>query len=133
MDKFTIYRLTHSDSGKSYVGCTSQLLYLRMRGHLCFNGNKTYFKQELKRLGKENFSLSVLAYAESKEEAKLIERFWTRKLCTLWPQGYNTNCLDIVKVIKTRGRKKGSRLSISHRQAMSKAHTVRWAHQKGIS
>ncbi len=68
-----IYKIKNLIDGKVYIGQTKKSLADRMRGHL--NG-KSRVGRDILRLGKENFDVSIIDFADTKEELDRLERFW---------------------------------------------------------
>ena len=81
-----IYVITNLVNGKQYVGQTRQPIKKRWARHLS-SGNAMY--AALIKYGKDNFSLEVVASANSQEELNELEVKWIEKLGTLSPGGYN--------------------------------------------
>jgi len=86
MKKYVIYRWTHVETGKSYVGYSSYTCKQRLVGHL---KSKTHFGLALRKHGVEAFTSEILETLDSMDKAYEREIFWIAELGTLWPDGYN--------------------------------------------
>lgn len=99
-----IYKIVNNKTGKLYVGQTvSHVLNTgkyRPYGHIRrFNGHISeafsekkhqchYLNNSIRKYGKENFSVELIEYCEI-DNADDRETFYTLKLNTLFPNGYN--------------------------------------------
>ena len=87
-----VYVITNKVTGKKYVGQTTLDVWERFDLHvnLAYGGEKSYaIGNAIYKHGAENFSLSVLASASSKEELDLLEIEWIERLNTFKGKGYN--------------------------------------------
>jgi hypothetical protein len=83
-----IYKLTHIESGKSYIGQTKGELRVRLNGHKSKNGCP-YISQAIQKYGMDAFQVSVLAEAETKPELNTLEVKYIKEFNTTYPNGYN--------------------------------------------
>lgn len=86
-----IYKFTHIESGKSYVGQTIQDPNVRRLEHISGSrySKKTYhFHNALKKYGVENFKFEVIAEADSLEELNKLEEFYAEAF-DCYQNGYN--------------------------------------------
>ena len=88
-----IYQVTHTASGKVYVGRTTTSTELRWKRH-CWAAKKanTRLGREINKYGKSAFELSTLETA-THEDAPHREVFWIKTLQATDPEkGYNFSC-----------------------------------------
>ena len=87
-----IYKATHLETGKSYVGLTSQVVNERLKEHhyqAFARDSQLPFHRALRSHGKDSFKIETIDVAYSLEEASLKEREWIEKSGSLAPNGYN--------------------------------------------
>jgi group I intron endonuclease len=84
-----IYVIKNAITGMQYVGQTTQDIYVRWRNHNSDHSRCPYLFSALKKYGRESFILTIVDYAENKEELDDAEIYWVRKLNTMAPNGYN--------------------------------------------
>ena len=89
-----IYRVTHIESGKSYVGLTIQTLERRWRYHneQARSGgvsNEASLHQAIRDFGVEAFTIEQIDSGTSKLTLEAKERRWIEKLGTTAPAGFN--------------------------------------------
>lgn len=93
--KFTIYCHTHIDSGRRYVGLTSQTMEKRWKNHVhaakySKGKNQYHFANAIRKYGKDAFTHEVLEVHSSLTEANTREEFWIEHFKTRDPQfGFN--------------------------------------------
>jgi len=93
--KFTVYCHIHIESGRRYVGLTSQTMEKRWKNHVHAakhaNGkNRYHFANAIRAYGKDAFSHEVLDVCETLEEANAREEFWVEHFKTRDPEfGFN--------------------------------------------
>lgn len=84
-----IYRITHVDSGKSYVG-QSVRIHARWEQHKRGRGNSTALAAAITKYGLDSFQFEVLEYC-SPDRLNDREVHWIEVLKTMSPHGYNLN------------------------------------------
>lgn len=89
-----VYCATNIINNKKYVGFTTKTLEQRKNKHysVAFNKieeNTNYFKQSIKKYGKDNFNQEIIQEYDTYEEALEGEIFQIKELNTLAPNGYN--------------------------------------------
>ena len=83
-----IYKITHKDTGLSYIGQTAKKdVKERWRGHVNNNDNY-YFNNVLKKYGKDSFTWEVLIICFD-EDVSEYEKEYIKKYNTIRPNGYN--------------------------------------------
>jgi group I intron endonuclease len=93
--RYTIYCHIHVDSGRRYVGLTSQTVEKRWKNHIhaakSSNGkNCFHFANAIRRYGKDAFTHEVLEVCTDLDQANLAEEWWIRQLDTRNPEfGFN--------------------------------------------
>ncbi len=93
--RYTIYCHTHIDSGRRYVGLTSQTVEKRWKNHVhaakSSNGkNCFHFANAIRKYGKDAFTHEVLEVCTDLDQANLAEEWWVRKLDSRNPlKGFN--------------------------------------------
>ena len=84
---WTIYVHTHVESGRRYIGLTSQTMEKRWKNHVCASksskGGRWHFPNAIRKYGPQAFSHEVLEIhgtleAANAAEERLIEKFKTR-------------------------------------------------------
>jgi group I intron endonuclease len=87
-----LYRITNKINGKRYIGQTIQLMSIRWSQHIhssIKNKNNTLISRTIKKYGKENFEVKVIARCNSIEEMNHREQYYIKLFNTLAPNGYN--------------------------------------------
>ena len=85
-----IYRITHSASGRCYIGQTVRDVQLRWREHCNQTKGCIYLKNALNKYGVAAFTFEVLVDKEcTKEELNDLEVHYIKELDTRAPQGFN--------------------------------------------
>jgi group I intron endonuclease len=84
-----VYKITNILNNKSYVGITRKTLAERFEAH-CNRANieKSAVQKAIKKYGKENFTITEIDIAISKEDLFNKEIYWIKTLDTL-KNGYN--------------------------------------------
>lgn len=85
---YYIYCIRNKTNDKCYVGQTISIDN-RLKRH--FNSNDTRIGREIQKLGKENFEVKIIDYAQSKKEANKKETENIIKYNCIIPNGYNKN------------------------------------------
>ena len=86
-----VYKFTHLESGKSYVGQTTQDPFQRRLEHICSSRHttKTYhFHNAIRKYGIESFTFEILATANSLDDLNKLEEFYAEKF-DCYKNGYN--------------------------------------------
>lgn len=84
-----IYLVTHNESGKMYIGQTTKTIKARWAGHQ-LGAECVLLHNAINKYGPENFEISELDFAGSKEELDNLEIFWIDFLGTRRREvGYN--------------------------------------------
>jgi hypothetical protein len=83
-----IYKLTHTESGKSYIGQTKGSLKTRLNGHKTKKGC-TYIHNAVQKYGMKAFSVVELAITDDSELLNQLEIAAIGVNNTLYPNGYN--------------------------------------------
>ena len=88
---FEIYLITNNINGKVYVGQAIRGKEKRWNRHLndMKAGSELYLHRAIRKYGAENFTVSLLATAESHEELNRLEVLWVFLLKSHGPGGYN--------------------------------------------
>ncbi len=90
-----VYKWTNKENGSGYVGETIKNPLFRWKQHIWVSKNpkssqyNSPFQRAIRKYGKENFSLEILAECYSKEELYEKEKFFTDFYNTWVPCGYN--------------------------------------------
>ncbi len=89
--KYSIYKITNTITGKSYVGKTMQQPETRWRQHETGmgHGKKMPIHLALKKYGKENFTFEVVYVCFKEEDVNYAEIYFINQFNTLAPSGYN--------------------------------------------
>lgn len=143
---FEVYKITHKESGKSYIGCTTKGIDERFKTHMWMAAWRPagYLHHALRKYGADAFSLDLIASHENAEDMLSCEIAMIAKFGTLAPHGYNMTsggeggfmpCEEIRRKISEAGRRRiasdetrakmsmtmsGRQLSDSHKESLSK-------------
>lgn len=116
-----IYQIKNKINNKIYVGQTIQALSSRIADHKCKSKRKKWLGElhkDMNKFGFENFESKILEKCNSREELNIKEKYWIKKLNTIYPNGYNLESggeIDVKIPIITRkrmseGRKKSKKI-----------------------
>ncbi len=81
-----VYLITNQVNGKRYIGCTTQTISARWKGH--YNQGSLLLGQDIKEFGRNNFSVEIV-FESLVEEALQIEKYLIQRYLTKAPNGYN--------------------------------------------
>lgn len=82
-----IYKITHKESGKSYIGRHHKDDPIpRFRAHA---RTKSYIGNYIRKYGLDAFEVTVIDYSSSDETLSKLEQNWIEQLSTLHPDGLN--------------------------------------------
>lgn len=89
--KYVIYRHTHRDSGRCYVGYTKYTMEQRWKGHVAVAryGSHYPLHQAIREYGSDAFDHQVIDAVETLVEAKRLERQYIKDLNSQVPTGFN--------------------------------------------
>lgn len=145
--RMCVYVITHTSSGKKYVGQTTGKAYVRWSSHCSRKcGCKSVIKSAILKHGRPAFTFAVVDIAESREQLDHKEKFWIKTLNTISPNGYNielggssgSKCSDETRAKISASMKgkpscnKGKVRSLEQRKRISDALKGRSAWNKGI-
>ena len=85
-----VYCITNNLSGKKYVGATKRSLMERYS----LNWSKRLLsnpdlRKDVEDLGQKNFKIDVIYKAKTEKQMNRMEKFYIKKLNTVFPNGYN--------------------------------------------
>lgn len=83
---YKIYKIINLVNGKIYVGQTTKTIEARFKKHSTAD---SLIGQAIRKYGKENFKLELIAECETVEEANELEMHWIKELNCKAPNGYN--------------------------------------------
>lgn len=83
-----VYKITNKINLKSYIGQTINSLEWRWKRHQ-HKSNCHLLFNAIRKYGKENFEIKVLAYCNNIEEMNHREQYYIKLFKTLAPNGYN--------------------------------------------
>jgi len=86
--EFVVYRISHIDSGKSYIGITTNYKK-RMQVHFNSHNTNSYLHRTIKKHGKENFKHEIIFECNSWKELCEEETEYIKIFNTKAPNGYN--------------------------------------------
>lgn len=91
---WTIYCHTHADSGRRYIGLTSQTMMKRWNQHISKSKSskdgRWHFPNAIRKYGKDAFSHEILEIYDTLEAANLAEEKWINHFDTRDPEkGFN--------------------------------------------
>lgn len=130
-----IYKVTNKVNGKIYIGQTIRKMSYRWSQHGAKKDNG-FFARAIRKYGKENFTVEILASAFTIEYLNELEIFFIKKFNSLSPNGYNIDlggknekrsAETILKIsLATKGRavwNAGKKLTPEHKQKLALAKT----------
>lgn len=79
MAEHLVYRITHRESGKFYIGITARTVSVRWREHKRGRGQSVLAKA-VRKYGPAAFDVQTLAYAADADEARELERYLIARL-----------------------------------------------------
>ena len=83
-----IYKVTHKDTDKAYIGKTTLKARDRWAAHMISRKRyKTHFARALNKYGKDAFTFEVIDIAEDEKSLSHKEIFWISQHTTLSPNG----------------------------------------------
>jgi group I intron endonuclease len=82
-----IYKIVNKINGKVYVGQTRQILQKRIAFHVWHN--ETPIQKALNKYGINNFTITIIDDAGSREVLNEKEQYWIKELNCMAPNGYN--------------------------------------------
>lgn len=99
---YLVYKITNTVNDKLYVGLTTLTLEERWSLHRCEahptrkrrqirNPNPLY--QAMSEYGIDTFAIELMEACPDEATMQEREKYWIRILATLYPQGYNKQCL----------------------------------------
>ena len=83
-----IYKITHRESGKSYIGQTKCSLRVRLNGHRSKPGCP-YIGSAIKKYGMDAFEVSEILHTDDVDFLNAMEIATIEAYDTLYPNGYN--------------------------------------------
>lgn len=83
---YKIYKITNLINGKIYVGQTMRSIEERFKEHCCTD---SAIGNAIRKYGKGNFKLELIAECETNEAANELEMYWIKELNCKAPNGYN--------------------------------------------
>lgn len=82
-----IYKITNLINAKVYVGQTTKTVEQRFKGHC--NSKKSHIGLAIKKYGKINFKIELLAIADNQKQLNALEVVYVNNENCLHPNGYN--------------------------------------------
>ena len=119
-----IYKITHIETNRAYVGQTTGDVQARWRRHAT---SDTHLGRAIKKYGKQAFLFEVLAELATVEELNEKEIELIAKHCTIIPNGFNIEIggknapMSEGAKLKMSMVHKGKTIAPEHKQALSKA------------
>ena len=118
-----IYLIYNKINGKKYVGQTTRALIERWNEHCIPSRIEFPIDRAIKKHGKENFEISILAEVDSITELNALETFYIEQQHSLSPDGYNLHTGGLNHQVSNETR---MRMSQSHRgKPLSEEHKAR--------
>lgn len=86
-----IYKATNWQTGKSYIGLTTQKLEKRIVNHYSHArcNRQSYFLSSIRKYGEDAFDWEIIDYCDNENNLKEAERFHIMRWNTKAPNGYN--------------------------------------------
>lgn len=109
----SIYLLLNKNNGKQYVGQTTTTIASRCVSHRKDSRKlNTPLAKAIRKFGIDAFEVGCLEGCSSQEELNRREQYWIKRICCLFPKGYNLRSGG--------GRGKHSQVSIEKMRAVHK-------------
>lgn len=86
---FIAYKITHRDSGKAYIGITTQSLAGRWKDHC--KATDTYISRTIRKYGSGCFDIEHIASTSTLDGLRELEILLIAQHGTLKPRGYNVH------------------------------------------
>lgn len=121
-----IYKVTNTINGKVYVGCTSNSIERRWKGHIdrarYDKRWKSPFHEDIIEYGTRSFRVEIIQECTA-QDAETVEHTWIERLNSYHPNGYNIRSGGIHSPMAASSRKKMRHrvFSPEHRANISKA------------
>lgn len=121
-----IYKITNLINNKVYIGQTIRTLKQRFTQHCC--RSDSIVGSAIKKYGKENFSVEIIAETDNLEELNKMEVYYIKEFNSLSPNGYNLDSGGNNKTMheetkkKIGARHKGKVISEEQKQIASLTH-----------
>jgi len=137
-----IYKITHVESGKAYIGQTTVSVRKRWLEHCRKASRCILLASAIQKYGRDSFTLEVIHEAKSLDELNRLEFEFIKAFNTLYPNGYNLreggdNSLLTQEVKDKLSKiKLGKKFSPAHRKALSEARvgmTLSEDHKRAIA
>lgn len=85
-----VYKVTHTTSGKAYIGVTTQRRPQTRWAHHC-NVGRRGLGAAIKKYGRDAFSFEIIASARTRDDLLRLEAILIAQEKTVSPHGYNLN------------------------------------------
>lgn len=93
-----VYSIRNTINNKRYIGKTEKRFSSRYGAKWWNNLSNRMLKKDVLKYGHRNFEIEILEIVnEDKVKLERRERFWTKKLNSVWPNGYNLMLGDLGK------------------------------------
>lgn len=86
---YRVYRITHTASCRSYIGCTFRSIERRWIEHCQSKHSIHPLHQAINEFGRDTFSVSCLLEGATENDAFFAERYFMERLQTFVPMGFN--------------------------------------------
>jgi group I intron endonuclease len=83
-----IYKITNQINNKEYIGQSTQEIEKRFKQH-CVDKRNRHISNAIRKHGKENFVIIIIASAENQEQLNDLEQHHVITSKTMYPNGYN--------------------------------------------
>ena len=86
-----VYKIVNTVNGKVYIGQTIQPLNIRWKRHRfdAVHGSKYAIHQAIRKYGEDNFEISIIDTATTRDELDAKEIYWIEVYDSICPNGYN--------------------------------------------
>ena len=128
-----IYKITNLINNKIYIGQTTQPLNCRWNDHCHSKRKNNAITNAIRKYGKDNFSIEVLATVYKTDDLNRLEKFYIEEFNSLAPKGYNLktggqdhNRYTDESKKKMSSARIGTTMPIDVRKKISKTHKQRF-------
>lgn len=87
--KWAVYKIVHVETGRAYVGVTSQLIWKRVLDHYTNRSSPSLIAEALREYGLDTFKIEVIEVYDEVADAFAAEAAAIIEHGALWPAGFN--------------------------------------------
>jgi group I intron endonuclease len=93
-----IYKITHKETKKSYIGQTRGEVEKRWKEHCSKAGGKSYIGAAIQKYGKDAFDFEIIHRCKVLKDLDRAEAYFIKKHNTYYPRGFNLTKGNYIKL-----------------------------------